>query len=202
VKEYTSNWRIQPAKIIDDRQAKAIINQPRDPRDRLLLKVLAYSGLRVSEVVHIHRDEIYVDQGIFTAVRGKKKRFQQVSIDMPAEILQEMADFQTKGTWLFPGQSKGSEHKTCGRLLDCAGGHIAKRTAQRIWDAALKAMKMKVKGRGIHTLRHYHGTRFYAKTKDLAATQDRLGHSSPVMTRVYVDVVEMKKNVKKFGDIG
>jgi integrase len=40
----------------------------------------------------------------------------------------------------------------------------------------------------IHKLRHRAATRFYDVERDIAATQDFLGHASPATTRAYVAV--------------
>jgi integrase len=197
--------------MINDAQAKAILKGGERRRDRLIFAVAAYSGLRVCEILHIERSDIYPERGVVMVARRKKKTMTKVPVEMPADVLKDMEASQTMGKWVFPGRSgpchmnktkeKKGKRVVVDRTLICTGGHLSTRTAQWIWDAALTKLGIKVRGRGIHSMRHYHGTRFYEKTKDLVATQDRLGHSSPEITRAYVEVVDMKENVKKFGTI-
>lgn len=206
------DWHIAPAKQLTDDQVRLIIRSCDNIRDRLLISLLAYSGLRISEVLHLERPDIFPDQNVVMVKPRKKKRYKAVPLDLPPPMFKEIAGLLSshKQSCVFVGHSTVCDRRWTtienGKRVHntepiCKGKHLSVRKAQRIWDALLKKNGLKVKGRGIHTLRHYHGTRFYEKTRDLIATQDRLHHSSPTITRAYIDVVDMKKNVKKFGVI-
>jgi len=79
----------------------------------------------------------------------------------------------------------------------CGGGHISKRDVQYRWTLILAEAKLRMPGRGIHSLRHGFAIDFYNKTKDLRATQMALGHSSPVVTQKYANVLDMDEKLRK-----
>jgi len=109
--------------------------------------------------------------------------------------------------WIFRGHGR-----PCVRVLKrrgkrtsetlCAGGHLIVRRAQAIWDRVLRATGLKMRGRGIHAMRHFNATSFYARTKDLRATQVRLGHTSPTITQIYADVVDGREQANRVGLLG
>ena len=78
------------------------------------------------------------------------------------------------------------------------GTHIYGRL-EELWEETARRAKVYKRGRGFHCLRHFHATEFYAKTRDLRATQQRLGHTSPHITQNYADVVDMREKVQEVG---
>lgn len=203
-------WTIPPACRITEPQYKAIVRTAEGrPRDWTLLFLAGNIGLRVSEVLHLKVEHFIPGTGV-EVVRRKKQNLRKSILEVPEDVIAIVQEYvqRTKldpDDWLFPGQSgpchriRKSHGKEIGRERLCDGGHITVRRAQRIWDRAATAAGLKIKGRGIHTLRHYDGTRFYEMTKDLRAVQLHLGHSSPNITQKYADVVDMREKAEKVG---
>lgn len=104
--------------------------------------ILTYSaGLRVSEVVSLKvmdidskRMLIHVRQG-----KGRKDRYSILSKNA-LNTLRKYAKEYHPSEWLFPG--------------DQIGRHITERTAQKVFESALKKTGIK-KDVSIHSLRHY-----------------------------------------------
>lgn len=212
-------WHLKPQHRITEDQYKAILDKAsRRIRDWALIFLSGNTGLRISEVLHICVDDLDPTAGI-QVVRRKKKTLdsdvQIVSKEFFEPLDRYIQETGLKGKdWLFPGECGPCfrivtkvDRSSTGRVVKrtqrreklCGGGHLTIRRAQVIWDHYLKAVSLKIEGRGIHTLRHFDLTRFYAATRDLRATQMRAGHSSPVTTAIYADVVEMQEKANVTG---
>lgn len=136
------------------------------PRELLMVRLAAEHGLRRAEVAQIHSDDVFEDlDGWTLLVHGKGGRQRHIPLlDDVAEQLRALP----KG-WAFPGRT--------------AAGHLSPRWVGKIIATLL------LEDYTMHKLRHRAGTRFYENSgHDLFATQELLGHASPVTTQVYVRV--------------
>jgi integrase len=148
-------------------------------RDRLVVMLGAYAGLRRAEIAGLR----WVDmENTCLRIRGKGGHVRLVPThpDLAHELDEEWSRriYGKHGTgyrymidageeWVFPGQSGG--HITPGGL-----GKAATRVLGTGWTA--------------HTLRHRFATKSFAGTHDLLAVQTLLGHASPSTTQRYVQV--------------
>lgn len=217
--QQATHWKLKPQHRITEAQFQAILNMAaRRPRDWTLLFVSGNTALRISEVLHLHVKNFDRNSGI-QCIRRKKKTLSPDVLAVAHELFGyveryvEQTGLQPED-YLFPGdcgvcwrkvtireRGRGGKFvtKETRREKVCDGGHLTVRRAQAVWDRILTRLGLKVEGRGIHTLRHYDLTRFYAATKDLRATQLRAGHSSPITTTIYADVVEMQEKADVAG---
>lgn len=203
-------WTIPPACRITEDQYKAILTgAEKRPRDWMILFLCGNLGLRISEILHLKPTYFIEGTGV-EVVRRKKKTLKKSVLDVSDQVFPIVEDYVRHAgigsdDWIFPGQSgpcfrvRKEGGQAIGKERLCDGGHMSIRWAQLIWDGALRRIGLKVKGRGIHTLRHYDGTRYYERTKDLRATQLHLDHSSPAITQKYADVVDMREKAQKVG---
>jgi integrase len=172
----------------------------------------------VCEVVHLHVNDLDRSTGI-RVIRRKKKTLAEDVLQVAREVFdytdRYVAEEELKPTdWLFSGRCNPcfriltiKKRDESGKVINvkrvkekvCDGGHLTTRRALAVWDRILKKLGFKVPGRGIHTLRHFDLTKFYAATHDLRATQKRAGHSSSVITETYADVVDMEEKAQKAG---
>lgn len=192
-------WHLAPEKVLTREEVQQILAaaKRRDLRDYVFFTLAANTGLRLCEVIHIRGENL--DRGQFTITRRKKRVLRPELIDVP-DGLYELAKKWTNGSpdYLFPGRQapcfinhlKGEPEKVCD------GGHASKRNLQRRWGMCCEDAGVKMRGRGIHTLRHYAISEFYDQHRDLRAAQLFAGHSSPMITRVYAHVRDMKEKVK------
>lgn len=143
-------------------------------RDRAMVTTLFSTGLRVSELAGLNRENINVERGEF-AVRGKGKKIRVVFLDQVAkkaisEYLHARADIEEA---LF------LNHRSSTRLTV--------RQIQRI----LKHYAAKagiVKRVTPHVLRHSFATGLLMKGADIRSVQEMLGHSSITTTQVYTHI--------------
>ena len=132
-------------------------------RERLMLRLAAFGGLRAAEIAQVHRDDLVGD---VLVVHGKGSKERVVPLD-DRELLVAIA---TADGFLFPSPYRnGTGHLTA--------NHVSKLVAALlpgVWTA--------------HTLRHRFGTQSFAGTRDLLAVSGLLGHASTVTTQTYVQL--------------
>jgi len=144
-----------------------------DLRDRLIVRTIYATGVRVSELSGIRVEDI--DFGGHTIrVKGKGGKIRTVFID--GETLDEIRIHmgERREGPLFPGQM---------------GKPISPRTIQFIFR------KYAPPGITPHKLRHSYASELYTRSRNLRVVQENLGHSSIKTTEIYLhtDVEERKK---------
>ena len=195
----TSNWSLPEEKIISPDQLRRILDVARqNERDYVFFATCANTALRLCEVGHLQREDVQGEK--LTVVRRKKKNLTATRIDLVpafAEILNAWAE-RTEFGYIFPGNcSPCIIHRRNGTHEQvCPGGHVSLRAIQRRWELAVAEAGLRVPGRGIHSLRHYAVTQFYAKHRDLRAAQLFAGHSSSQITERYASVLDMADKIK------
>jgi integrase/recombinase XerC/integrase/recombinase XerD len=144
-----------------------------DLRDRLVVRTIYATGVRVSELSGIQVKDIdFASHTIRVKGKGGKIRI----VFMDGETLEEIRAFigdRREGP-LFPGQM---------------GKAISPRTIQFIFR------KYAPPGITPHKLRHSYASELYSRSKNLKVVQENLGHSSIKTTEIYLhtDVEERKK---------
>jgi len=135
-----------------------------DPRDKLIVRIIYATGVRVSELCSINVEDIDIDDQMIR-VRGKGGKIRMVFVDQ--ETLDEidlMVDDRLSGP-LFFGQQ---------------GNHISPRTVQHIFR------KYAPDGITPHKIRHSYASELYRRSKNLRVVQENLGHASIKTTEVYL----------------
>lgn len=129
-------------------------------RERLMLMLGAYEGLRRGEIARVHTDD--ASGGLLT-VHGKGGKIR----DVPLHPVVESALSALPRGFVFPGLDGG--HLSPNRV-----GHIMADLLGGRWTA--------------HTLRHRFLTRAYAAERDIRAVQTLAGHAKLDTTMVYTQV--------------
>ncbi|WP_353959726.1 tyrosine-type recombinase/integrase [Corynebacterium atrinae] len=135
-----------------------------DPRVALMIHLGATLGLRIGEIVLIHRDDIEQEfTGPVLRVHGKgnKKRSVPISQEFASELLEWC---NRVNGWAFPSQR---------------GKHLTPHSASAILSAALPGKWT------AHTLRHRFATMAYEVDRDILTVQRLLGHASVATTMRY-----------------
>jgi len=146
-------------------------------RDRAILETLFSTGLRVSELCQLNRDDINLERGEFS-VSGKGDKIRLVFLSAKAkEVLKKYLDKrQDIEEALFVSFSKANQPKVLGR--------ITPRSVQRAlrYYAAKAGISRKVTP---HTIRHLFATDLLQNGADLRSVQMLLGHSNLNTTQIY-----------------
>jgi site-specific recombinase XerD len=147
-------------------------------RDRAILELLFSSGLRVSELTALDRDQVNLEKQEFS-VRGKGNVVRVVFLsDSAASALRRYLDRRRDvDTALFVAAK------------DTASARITVRTVERIVKHAARKAGI-VKDVHPHTLRHSFATDLLSNGADIRSVQALLGHASITTTQVYTHVVD------------
>lgn len=155
-------------------------------RDRTILELLFSSGLRVSELISLNRDQINLKRREFM-VRGKGQKDRLVFISNEAALwLERYLDKRTDNSPpLFINTS--AHRKSVSQ--DSHHLRLTARSIQRIVQkAALKAgLTKKVTP---HTLRHSFATNLLSNGADLRSIQVMLGHANIATTQIYTHTTD------------
>jgi integrase/recombinase XerD len=153
-------------KFITYDELNKLLENAENYRDKLIIKFLFYTGVRVSELIKIKKNDIIFEEG-FVKVYGKGGKERIVPI--PKELLNELRDYINKINTenIFPLSSRQVE-----RIIK----NVAKKAG----------INKKVTP---HVLRHSLATTLLSKGVDIRYIQEILGHSSLNITQIYTHVV-------------
>jgi integrase/recombinase XerD len=158
-------------------------------RDKAILELMYASGLRISEVVQLKLNDVYLDEG-FLRVLGKGSKERIIPFGIKAR--DSLANYLTNSR---PMLLKGVNPAQV--FLNYAGAVF---TRQGLWKL-IKAYGRKIGLAGRltpHVLRHSFATHLVENGADLRSVQMLLGHSSIATTEIYTHLA--KGQVKKVYD--
>ncbi len=168
----------QELKYLKHSQVIRLIESIPDPRDRLIVRTIYATGVRVSELCSIDIGDIDFEEQMIR-VRGKGDKIRMVFID--PDTLNEISSFIGKRIEgpLFLGQQ---------------GKHISPRTVEHIFR------KYAPPGITPHKIRHSYASELYRRSKNLRVVQENLGHTSIKTTEIYLhtDLDERKRVYREF----
>ncbi|PIP60307.1 hypothetical protein COX00_03915 [Candidatus Uhrbacteria bacterium CG22_combo_CG10-13_8_21_14_all_47_17] len=153
-------------------------------RDKAILELFFSTGMRVSELARLRRDQIHLDRDEFT-VRGKGDKTRVVFLSHQARhALQEHLKLrEDEIPFLFIRHDRAKEGTTPGPLTP--------RSIERLVGryAVAAGIPKKVSP---HTLRHSFATDLLMNGADLRSVQTMLGHSSITTTQIYTHVTNQQ----------
>lgn len=181
--------------FLDEREIEALLAAPRKfnqkpeiaSRDEAILETLFSTGLRVSELCKLDRNQINLTRGEF-AIRGKGSKDRVVFLSDSARgaisaYLKERTDNYAPLFIHFGGTKEETEEGEFMRLTP--------RSVQRIIQkyAAQAGIVKKVTP---HMLRHSFATDLLINGADIRSVQAMLGHSSITTTQMYTHVTDQQ----------
>ncbi len=154
-------------------------------RDRSILETLFSTGLRVSEMCSLNRDQIDLKRGEFS-VRGKGSKIRVVFLSDTAKAaltsyLDKRVDIHEA---LFIRIPKNESFEKFTEL------RLTPRSVQRI--VKHYAVKSGIVGKKVspHSIRHSYATDLLRNGADIRSVQALLGHSSVTTTQIYTHVTD------------
>ncbi len=152
-------------------------------RDRTILELLFSTGLRVSELVSLNRDQINLDRREFGIIgKGRKIRIVFVS-DRASEWIQMYLN------------ARSDTHKPL--FIRYSGRQIAEndgekmrltpRSVERAVKKYVQLARLPVDAT-VHTLRHSFATDLLTNGADLRSVQEMLGHKNIATTQIYTHI--------------
>ncbi len=157
-------------------------------RNRLIIKIILYTGIRVGEALGICFKDIFTEGDFYMVqVRGKGNKPRVVMIKQSI-IKKDLED------WLDIRNCKEN-------LLFCNkfGKKLTQAYISRTVEKILLSAGIKKDKNGAHMLRHTFATMLYQKNHDLILVQESLGHADINTSRIYTHFD--KEKLKKTTDI-
>jgi site-specific recombinase XerD len=169
-------------------QIERLLNSPKISnnaglRDRTILETLFSTGLRVSELVNLNRDQIDLQRKEF-GVRGKGNKLRVVFLsDTAAQWIERyLRSRQDNFKPLFIRYSGKLDTQKSGEKM-----RLTARSIQNIVAKYAKRSGLPIKATP-HTLRHSFATDLLISGADIRSVQEMLGHESIRTTQVYTHV--------------
>jgi len=157
-------------------------------RDRAILEVLFSTGLRVSELVSLNREQVNIKSGEFGVI-GKGGKARVVFLSKHAkDWLQKYLG--TRGDPYQPLfiRYAGPKIKTG---LSNEGLRLSARSIERMIDKYRKVAGILFRI-GPHVLRHSYATDLLQHGADLRSVQEMLGHKNIATTQIYTHVTNVR----------
>src|SRR3989344_6339893 len=157
-------------------------------RDKAILEVLFSTGLRVSELVNLNREQVNLDAGEFGVI-GKGGKARVVFLSKRAkETLQKY--FQKRNDAFRPLFIRYSGPKGDGSLSD-EKLRLSVRSIERMIEKYRKKAGILFRI-GPHILRHSFATDLLRQGADIRSVQDMLGHKNISTTQIYTHVTNIR----------
>lgn len=143
-------------------------------RNKLIIKIIIFTGIRVSEALNLKRKDINEDGDLYhirIRAKGNKYRIVMIKKHLIKSHLDAIAiNYINKEGLLFINKK--------GEKLTQA--YVSRIVEQMLFKAGIRKSK-----NGAHMLRHTFATMLYKKQKDLVLVQEALGHASLNTSRIY-----------------
>ncbi len=174
-------------KFLEREQVERLLNMPQMStpdglRDKAILEVLFSTGLRVSELVKLNRDQVNLERREF-GVTGKGRRIRVVFLSASAADWLGRYLAKREDSWQplfirYSGKKAASDDKTG------ESWRLSARSVQRLVEKYVRAARLPVKITP-HGLRHSFATDLLRGGADLRAIQEMLGHKNVSTTQIY-----------------
>ncbi len=164
-------------------------------RDRAILETLFSTGLRVSELVRLNRDQINFETREFGVIgKGGRARIVFLS-DSASHWLTEYLNMREDAYKpLFIRYSRDQNGLDDGERM-----RLTSRSVERIVQKYVRKARIPVEATP-HTLRHSFATDLLSNGADLRSVQEMLGHKNISTTQIYTHVTnpQLKEVHKKY----
>lgn len=150
---------------------------PAHARDRAMFEVLYSTGIRVSELVGLNREDLELNLGIIK-VRGKGRKERIVPIGRKA--VEALNNYLQKIVPVMAAESRGMSPV----FINRRGGRLTARSVARILNKYVERCGLQ-RAISPHSLRHSFATHMLNAGADLRAIQELLGHANLSSTQRY-----------------
>lgn len=168
--------------VLSRAEIEKIIDSIDNKKHKLIISLSYGAGLRVSEIINVKVKDINLDE-LTIHLKGAKGNKDRLTV-FPEKIKFDIIN-------LIAGR-QGDDYL----FLSERGGGLIERTAQKIFENALKKTGIQ-KDATFHSLRHSFATHLLENGVDVRYVQELLGHQNIRTTQLYTKVTNpMIKNIK------
>jgi len=158
-------------------------------RNRLIIKIILYTGIRVSEMLNLRIKDIFKENDVYMLqIRGKgnKPRVVMIKKSIIENDLQNWLDIRVCNSDILVCNQKGDR--------------LTQAYVSRVVENILISAGIRKEKNGAHMLRHSFATMLYSKHHDLILVQEALGHMDINTSRIYThfDKERLKKTTEIF----
>ncbi|MFA6742014.1 MAG: tyrosine-type recombinase/integrase [Arcobacteraceae bacterium] len=143
-------------------------------RNRLILKIIIYTGVRVSEILNLKIKDMFKEENVYLLQikgKGNKPRVVMIKTSIIESDLKHWLDMRVCNSDLLVCNQKGER--------------LTQAYVSRIVENILISAGIRKEKNGAHMLRHSFATLLYAKHHDLILVQEALGHADINTSRIY-----------------
>jgi len=160
-------------------------------RDRAILETLYSTGVRVSELVDLNRNDLdHPGQTMHIRGKGKKERIVPLGSHAMAAIRHYLTLLEPDARFGELRQMSMSSN-AIPLFVNKNGGRLSSRSVRRKLDKYLKEAGLDP-AISPHTLRHSFATHLLDNGADLRSVQELLGHQSLSTTQIYTHLSSMR----------
>lgn len=180
-----------PMHFVSAEKIQRLIDQPDlskayGLRDRVILEVLFSTGLRVSELVKLNRDQIDLERREFGVIgKGRRPRVVFLSEEAVAWLTKWLDSREDNWRPIF---IRFAGHKP-DLLADGEEMRLTTRSVQRLVDRYSRRAHLPVK-LSPHGIRHSFATDLLSNGAGLRDVQEMLGHKNIATTQIYTHVTQ------------
>lgn len=143
-------------------------------RNRLILKIIIYTGIRVSEILNLRLKDMFKEDNVYLLQikgKGNKPRVVMIKSSIIENDLINWLDMRVCNSDLL----------VCNQKAD----RLTQAYVSRIVENILISAGIRKEKNGAHMLRHSFATLLYSKHHDLILVQEALGHADINTSRIY-----------------
>jgi integrase/recombinase XerC/integrase/recombinase XerD len=168
----------QEVKYLKHNQVLRLLDSIEDLRDKLIVRTIYATGVRVSELCNMNIEDIDFDEHTIR-IRGKGDKIRTVFVD--DDTLADILKFI--GTRIVGPVFVGQQ-----------GKNISSRAIQHIFKNYAPS------GITPHKIRHSYASELYKRSKNLRVVQENLGHTSIKTTEIYLhtDIDERRQVYQQY----
>ncbi|MDD3565451.1 MAG: tyrosine-type recombinase/integrase [Methanothrix sp.] len=188
-------------KLISIDEFRKLIDKVESERDRIAIKLLFGTGMRVEELVTSKLEDVDTVKGEIHihASRTKTRQYRDVIVpqSMIPDLVRWIRSLPEGAMWLFPGRdpSKHISQRWIRMVIDKAARQAG---VQRPYDMADDGRSLNIVSP--HTLRHLHAVTALDSGVPLNDLQQQLGHTNLKTTSIYLkaDINHRRKSYEGF----
>lgn len=175
-------------KYLKEDELKSLLEAPRRMRDRLIIKLMYETGMRVGELAALTIGDVDLDVGEITIQRAKRheegRKVPIVSSWTKVMLRDYIGTRKNRKDPLFVSNKRGP---------------LSRRQVERLVSNYAGAVGIDPDKRHPHVLRHTHAVHALKSGIDLRTLQQNLGHSSIEVTAIYLtmDIDDRKEQYSK-----